>query len=57
MPGNPNSPNICQQNPYVVFKMNGVAYDVNGLALKSVSDPATHIPIDKFNLNLMPKFK
>ncbi len=56
MPGNPNSPNSEQQNPYVIFKKNGVAYDVNGNPLQSASDPAAHIPKDKFDMSKMPKF-
>ncbi|MBB6274369.1 RHS repeat-associated protein [Pedobacter cryoconitis] len=56
MPGNPNSPNAAQQNPYVIFKKNGVSYDVNGSPLKNASDPAAHIPLNKFNMSKMPKF-
>jgi len=56
MPGNPNSPNPAQQNPYVIFKKNGVAYDVNGNPLNSASDPSAHIPMNKFDVNKMPKF-
>ncbi len=50
-----NSPNAAQQNPYVIFKKNGVAYDVDGNALKNSADPASHIPVDKFDINKMPK--
>ena len=57
MPGNPASPNVAQQSPYVVFKKNGVAYDVNGNALKSVTDEAAHIPVEKFDISKMPKFE
>lgn len=56
MPGNPNSPNAAQQNPYVIFKKNGVSYDVNGSPLKNASDPAAHIPLNKFDMSKMPKF-
>lgn len=56
MPGNPNSPNAAQQNPYVIFKKNGVPYDVNGNPLKSATDPAAHIPLNHFDINKMPKF-
>lgn len=56
MPGNPNSPNAAQQNPYVIFKKNGVSYDVNGSPLKNAADPAAHIPLNKFNMSKMPKF-
>lgn len=56
MPGNPNSPNPVQRNPYVIFKKNGVAYDVNGNALKSATDPAAHIPLKQFDMSKMPKF-
>lgn len=56
MPGNSNSPNPAQQNPYVIFKKNGTAYDVDGNPLKSAKDPAAHIPLEKFDINKMPKF-
>ena len=57
MPGNPKSPNPSQQNPYVVFKKDGVAYDMNGKALKSADVPDAHIPANKFDLNKMPKIE
>ncbi|WP_244265132.1 hypothetical protein [Leptospira alexanderi] len=56
MPGNPNSPNPAQRNPYVVFKKDGQAYDMNGNPLKNADDPAAHIPLDKFDMSKMPKF-
>lgn len=56
MPGNPNSPYPEQQKPYVIYKKNGVAYDVNGNPLQNARDPAAHIPRDKFDINKMPKF-
>ncbi|MGK6353528.1 DUF6443 domain-containing protein [Parapedobacter sp. DT-150] len=55
MPGNPNSPNAAQRGPYVIFKKNGVAYDVNGNALSNATDPAAHIPLKQFDINKMPK--
>jgi len=45
MPGNPNSPNAAQQNPYVIFKKNGTANDVNGQPLKSAEGPAAHMEL------------
>lgn len=56
MLGNPNRPNAAQQNPYVIFKKNGVSYDVKGSPVKNASDPAAHIPLNKFNMSKMPKF-
>lgn len=56
MPGNPNSPNAAQQNPYIIFKKDEIAYDVNGNPLPRATDPSAHIPVDKFNINNMPKF-
>ncbi len=56
MPGNPNSPNSAQQNPYVIYKVNGISYDVNGLPLPNANTPAAHIPLRDFNLKVMPKF-
>ena len=48
MPGNPNSPNPAQQNPYVIDLRNGQAIDVNGNRLPSTSDPAAHIPQSQY---------
>jgi hypothetical protein len=48
MPGNPNSPNPAQQNPYVIDLRNGQAIDVNGNQLPSTSDPAAHIPQSQY---------
>jgi len=56
MPGNPNSPNTAQQEPYVIFKKEGTPYDVNGNPLKNADDPAAHIPRDLFDMSKMPKF-
>jgi hypothetical protein len=56
MPGNPNSPNVLQQNPYVKFMKNGKFYDVNGNILPNGNVPGAHIPLDQFNINNMPKF-
>ena len=55
MPGNPKSPNSTLQNPYVIFKKNGIAYDVNGNPLKSADNPAAHIPLKQFDMSKMPK--
>ncbi len=54
MPGNPNSPNVAQQKPYVIFKKNGIAFDSNGNPLKRADDQAAHIPLDQFDINKMP---
>ncbi|WP_343704733.1 RHS repeat-associated core domain-containing protein [Chitinophaga sp.] len=56
MPGNPNSPNPSQRNPYVKFMKEGRFYDVNGNPLKSGDLPAAHIPLNQFDINKMPKF-
>lgn len=55
MPGNPNSPNILQQKPYVKFMKDGRFYDVNGKILQSGKVPEAHIPLKKFNINNMPE--
>ena len=55
MPGNPNSPNPAQQNPYIIYKINGIPYDVNGIPLPGANIPGAHIPVNEFNLNKMPK--
>jgi hypothetical protein len=57
MPGNPNSPNPAQQNPYVIYRQNGIPYDVNGLPLPNAKLPDAHIPQSLFNINKMPGFK
>lgn len=54
MPGNPNSPNPAQQNPYVIYKSNGISYDVNGLPLPNAQNRNAHIPLHLFNINKMP---
>ena len=56
MPGNPNSPWPSQQVPYVKFMKDGKFYDVNGNPLANGSLPEAHIPFEKFNINVMPKF-
>ena len=56
MPGNPASPNVLQQNPYVKFMKDGRFYDVNGKVLPNGSVPEAHIPLDLFNFNNMPGF-
>lgn len=55
MPGNPNSPNPVQQKPYVIYKFNGTAYDINGNPLNSANIPEAHIQTNLFDLNKMPK--
>lgn len=56
MPGNPNSPNVLQQNSYVKFMKDGKFYDVNGKVLPNGNVPSAHIPLNQFNINTMPKF-
>jgi hypothetical protein len=56
MPGNPNSPNILQQNPHVKFMKEGKFYDVNGKVLPNGDVPGAHIPLNLFDINKMPKF-
>ena len=56
MPGNPNSPNVLQQNPYVKFMKEGKFYDVNGKVLPNGNVPGAHIPLNQFNINNMPNF-
>lgn len=55
MPGNPNSPNPSQRIPYIKFMKEGKFYDVNGNPLNSGNLPDAHIPLDKFDINKMPK--
>ena len=55
LPGNPNSLNPAQQEPYVIYKLNGTAYDINGNPLNSANIPEAHIPTNLFDLNKMPK--
>jgi hypothetical protein len=47
MPGNPNSPNPAQQDPYVVQMRDGEALDINGNPVSRKS-PEAHIPRDQF---------
>ena len=56
MPGNPNSPNVLQQNTYVKFMKEGKFYDVNGKVLPNGNVPGAHIPLNQFNINNMPNF-
>jgi len=56
MPGNPNSPNILQRNPYVKFMKDGKYYDVSGNPLPNGNVPGAHIPLDNFSINKMPNF-
>jgi hypothetical protein len=55
MPGNPNSPNPAQQKPYVIYRHNGITYDVNGLSLPNSSVVDAHIPYELFNINNFPR--
>jgi hypothetical protein len=55
MPGNLESPNPAQQQPYVIYRHNGIPYDVNGLALPNGKLPEAHIPLNLFNINKMPR--
>jgi hypothetical protein len=57
MPGNPKSPNKAQQNPYIIFKKNGQAYDCNGNVLSSATNENAHIPLEKFDIGKMPKIE
>lgn len=53
MPGNKNSPNIKQQNPYLVIKKNGQFYNINGKVIetqKPSKSPEAHIEADKIKL-------
>jgi|GEM_PF-2066804 len=56
MPGNPNSPNILQQKPYIKFMKEGKFYNVDGKVLQNGNIPEAHIPLNQFNINNMPKF-
>lgn len=56
MPGNPHSPNVLQQNPYVKFMKYGKFYDLNRKPLPNGNVPGAHIPLKQFNMNKMPKF-
>lgn len=47
MPGNPNSPNPAQQNPYVKRQIDGKFYDASGNVVPGDS-PEAHIPLEKF---------
>lgn len=47
MPGNPHSPNMRQQKPYIVQQKNGKAFDKYGNLLE-LEDPNLHIPISEF---------
>ena len=47
MPGNPNSSNPAQQNPYVVRMKNGMAIDQNGNQVPPKS-PEAHVPRGNF---------
>jgi RHS repeat-associated protein len=47
MPGNPNSPNPAQQQPYVKWQKNGQPLDKNGAPVDK-DDPASHIPRKDF---------
>jgi RHS repeat-associated protein len=46
MPGNPNSPNPAQRQPYMKVQVNGQTVDANGNPVPSDS-PEAHIPLSK----------
>jgi len=56
MPGNPKSPNLSQQLPYVKYQKSGIFYDVNGMSLPNGSLPSAHIPLNQFDITKMPNF-
>lgn len=56
MPGNLDSPNPAQREPYIKYSKAGVFYDVNGKKVSSGSAPEAHIPASKFDISKMPKF-
>jgi tetratricopeptide (TPR) repeat protein len=47
MPGNPYSENPCQQKPYVIQKVDGMALDRYGNFV-STDAPEAHIPLEEF---------
>jgi hypothetical protein len=47
MPGASHSPNLCQQEPYVVQLIENKALDKNG-NLVSPKSPEAHIPLKEF---------
>lgn len=47
---------MAQQKPYVKFMKEGKFYDGNGNILPNGNVPEAHIPLDEFNINIMPKF-
>ena len=56
MPGDPKSPYVVQQYPYVNFMKEGIFYNMNGNSLKSGYLPVGHIPLNQFDISKMPKF-
>jgi RHS repeat-associated protein len=54
MPGDPNSPNTAQQQPYVKYQKAGQNYDRNGNPVQGDS-AAAHIPLQSYNPSVMPK--
>lgn len=56
MPGNRNSSNPSQWNPYVKYQKNGIFYDVNGNPLPNGNVIEAHIPYGSFDITKMPKF-
>lgn len=48
MPGNPNSPNIMQQKPYVVQRLGKNAIAKDG-SLVDPQLPGAHISLEEFN--------
>jgi len=47
MPGKPHSPNLNQQNAYVIYMRNGKALDKHGNIVNKKS-PEAHIPLEEF---------
>lgn len=54
MPGNPASPNPCQQKPYVVHRIGKDALDIEGKLINPSSEFA-HIPVEKFKFKNIEK--
>jgi hypothetical protein len=56
MPGNPNSPNPAQKNPYVTRQADGKSYNVDGKEVPRNS-PEAHIPKEQFKYILRDELK
>jgi RHS repeat-associated protein len=55
MPGNPNSPNPAQRNPYIKYQQNGIFYDKFGTPLPNGRTVSSHIPENMFDITKMPR--